>query len=312
MNGTRKMTSILAQAELHPLKTDPACYIGSEIRIASHVDDYLITASSDQILEIFMTNLEKASDVDKRGIPRKFLGIECTLKTEIKEWNRRRNNRQTISSMHLTQTKIIEALCEQCSVLYRASTPCRSDADLSITRPTEDETVNPTAYQSIIGSLSYISQMTRPDIMFIISKLAQRNVNLAKRHWEATIRVLQYLYGTKDYSHTIRAGSSQRVTIYVDTSYDLGENGRSQTGTVTLSSTEAEYIAMTVAAQEAAWLKMLLEEIGEKKIIPVVVTDNEGAKRLTENPISHRRTKHIQIRFHYIREQLKEGKLEVK
>jgi N-acetylglutamate synthase/N-acetylornithine aminotransferase len=68
---------------------------------------------------------------------------------------------------------------------------------------------------------------------------------------------------------------------------------------VALSSTEAEYIAMTVAAQEATWLKMLLEEIGEK-MIPVVVTDNEGAKKLTENPIFHRRTKHIQIRFHYI------------
>jgi hypothetical protein len=165
--------------------------------------------------------------------------------------------------------------------------------------------------------------------MFIVSKLAQRNANPAKRHWEAAIRVLQYLYGTQDYSHTIRAGSSWRVTIYIDASYGVGENGRSQTGTVTcigdiaigwssckqevvaLSSTEAEYIAMTVAAQEAAWLKMLLEEIGEK-IIPVVVTDNEGAKKLTENPIFHRRTKHIQIRFHYIRELLKEGKLEVK
>jgi hypothetical protein len=76
---------------------------------------------------------------------------------------------------------MIEALCEQYSVSYRPSTPCRSDADLSITRPTEDETVNPTAYQSIIGSLSYISQMTRPDIMFIISKLAQRNANPAEK-----------------------------------------------------------------------------------------------------------------------------------
>jgi hypothetical protein len=97
-----EMTGILAQVGLHPLKTDPACYIGSGIRIASHVDDYLITTSSDQIFELFMTNLEKALDMDKRGIPRKFLGIECTPKTEFKEWNRGRNNRQTISSMYLT------------------------------------------------------------------------------------------------------------------------------------------------------------------------------------------------------------------
>jgi hypothetical protein len=150
------MTGILVQAELHPLIIDPACYIGSGIRIAIHVDDYLITISSDQIFEIFMTNLEKALDVDKRGTLRKFLGIEYTPKTEFKEWNRGRNNRQTISSMHLTQTKIMDALCEQYSVLYRALILCRSDADLSITRPTEDETVNPTAYQSIISSLSFL------------------------------------------------------------------------------------------------------------------------------------------------------------
>jgi hypothetical protein len=59
----------------------------------SHVDDYLITTSSDQIFELFMTNVEKALDVDKRGTPRKFLGIESTPKTEFKEWNRGRNNR---------------------------------------------------------------------------------------------------------------------------------------------------------------------------------------------------------------------------
>jgi hypothetical protein len=82
-----EMTSILAQAGLHPLKTDPTYYIGSGIRIASHIDDYLITISFDQIFELFMTNLEKALDMDKRGTPRKFLGIECTPKTEFKEWN---------------------------------------------------------------------------------------------------------------------------------------------------------------------------------------------------------------------------------
>jgi hypothetical protein len=71
-----------------------------------------------------MTNLEKALYMDKQGIQRKFLGIECTPKTEFKDWNRGRNNRQTISSIHLTQIKMIEALCEQYSVSYRASIPC--------------------------------------------------------------------------------------------------------------------------------------------------------------------------------------------
>jgi hypothetical protein len=104
------MPGILALAGLYLLKTDLACYIGSGIWIASYVDDYLITISSNQIFELFMTNLEKAVDVNMGGTPRKFLGIEYTPKIKFKEWNRGRNNRQTISSIHLTQTQMIQAL----------------------------------------------------------------------------------------------------------------------------------------------------------------------------------------------------------
>ena len=106
--------------------------------------------------------------------------------------------------------------------------------------------------------------MTRPDIYYIVSSLARRNAKASQRHMEAAIRVLQYLFHTKTLGHTISAGTG--VTIWADASHG-GEGGKGQTGIIScigdtaigwssrrqnivaLSSTEAEYVALTAAAQ---------------------------------------------------------------
>jgi hypothetical protein len=77
---------------------------------------------------------------------------------------------------------------------------------------------------------------------------------------------------------------------------------------VALSVTEAEYIAITSGAQDAIWLRQLYLELGEITT-PKLMTDNAGAKQLAKNPSFHRRTKHIDIRYHFIREQLSKGEL---
>jgi hypothetical protein len=79
---------------------------------------------------------------------------------------------------------------------------------------------------------------------------------------------------------------------------------------VAISITEAEYIALTCGAQEAVWIKARLNELGINTV-PMVMTDNDGAKKLAQNPGFHRRTKHINIRYHYIRNQLSQGELTV-
>ena len=74
---------------------------------------------------------------------------------------------------------------------------------------------------------------------------------------------------------------------------------------VALSSTEAEYMAATEAAKEATWLKGLLEEIDSKSYIPVINIDSQSALYLCKDPMYHERTKHIDVRFHYIRKKVK-------
>lgn len=304
-----EMTGILSQAGLQPLKSDPACYIGKGIRMASHVDDYLVTVEEKSISDELIESLEKAVGLEVKGIPRKFLGMEC-------HW--------TENSVTLTQTQAIEALCDAHNITFGATTPLQPDCDTSEATD-QDELIDRTTYQRLIGSLLYISQMTRPDIMHVVSVLARRNAKAARRHWEAALRLLRYLHQTKAWGHTLRGGDG--ICVWVDASYG-GENGRSQTGTVTcfgetaigwssrkqdvvsLSVTEAEYIALTAGAQDAIWVKQLLAELGEVST-PEIVTDNAGAQQLSKNPGFHRRTKHIAIRYHYIREQLSKGELTI-
>jgi hypothetical protein len=72
--------------------------------------------------------------------------------------------------------------------------------------------------------------------------------------------------------------------------------------TVALSTVEAEYMAASAATQEAVHLRNVLEALGEKQILPTVVfCDNQGAIQLTQNPVSHSRTKHIDVRAHFVR-----------
>jgi hypothetical protein len=83
--------------------------------------------------------------------------------------------------------------------------------------------------------------------------------------------------------------------------------------TPALSSTEAEYIAVSRATQEAIWLRQLLEELGHKQTVPTELQcDNQGALALIRNPGNHPRTKHIAIRYHYIREAVVSGQLQVR
>lgn len=81
--------------------------------------------------------------------------------------------------------------------------------------------------------------------------------------------------------------------------------------TVALSTAEAEYIALSQAAQERIWLKRLLGDLGVKSMSTVILEDNRGAIAIAKNPVNHSRTKHIDIRYHYIRECVQNGQIQL-
>jgi hypothetical protein len=149
-------------------------------------------------------------------------------------------------------------------------------------------------------------------------------------HWVAVKHVLRYLKGTLDYELCYRKCESLKLIGYSDADWASStDDRRSVTGycfslseagpliswksrkqpTVALSSCEAEYIALAATVQESLYLIQLLDEL-EKCNSPVLIfEDNQGTIALAKNPVHHQRSKHIDVRYHFIRSELKNGKI---
>lgn len=177
-------------------------------------------------------------------------------------------------------------------------------------------------YQNLIGCLMYLTVNSRPDIAYVTSYLSQFNTCFTKEHWNAAKRVLQYLKGTLNYSLVYRR-CKEPLRGYCDADWaNCPIDRKSYTGytfklsggpvswesrkqpTVALSSTEAEYMALASATKEACYLRRFVHEI-TGKLTPVrLASDSQSAINLVRNPIHHNRTKHIDTRFHFIREKV--------
>lgn len=180
-----------------------------------------------------------------------------------------------------------------------------------------------TPYRELLGTLMYLAQGTRPDIAYAVSSLSQWNTSFKKVHWTCAKRVLRYLKDTINHGiHYTRSG--RNLIAYTDADWgSCSLDRRSYTGsvfllanaaiswesqkqrTVALSSTEAEYTALSDAAKEAIYISRFLSEIGLSSLSKVTMyNDNQGAANLAANPVFHSRSKHIDIRCHFIREVL--------
>ena len=177
-------------------------------------------------------------------------------------------------------------------------------------------------YQSLIGSLLYVQIGTRPDIAFAVSRLAQYAANPSPQHLKLAQYVLGYLVGTKDMCIRYDGVQGDGLHGYSDSSLgDQTDDRHSTSGyvfllgdgavswssrkqrTVAQNTTEAEYMAMADAANQAAWYRSFLEELGYSVDEPIPLHgDNKGAIDLALNPVTGRRSKHIEIRHHVIRE----------
>ena len=189
-------------------------------------------------------------------------------------------------------------------------------------------------YQSLLGSLMYLMLSTRPDLAFTISTLSKFSSAPLPIHRAAAKRVLPYLKATK--ALALSFSSKQRdaqLVGFSDSDWGSDRNDRKFTsgyvfpigGTaiswkykkqavVALSSTEAGYIGTSEATREAIWHQRLLLEITEshqpRHLQPLLV-DNQGAIKLAENPRFHKRRKHIDIKYHFVRQAYENGLITV-
>jgi hypothetical protein len=185
-------------------------------------------------------------------------------------------------------------------------------------------------YQTVIGSLLYLMLGTRPDIAYAVTKLAQFAANPSQEHLDKALYICRYLVGTSQYRLTYDGDCGEGLAACTDSDWASEPDGRrSQTGfflkmaggliswtsraqkTIALSSTEAEYMALSDCSRQVVWMHTLLGELGyHLKAIPVC-GDNQGSIFIASNPVTEKRSKHIDIRYHYIREVVGKGLVEL-
>jgi hypothetical protein len=182
-------------------------------------------------------------------------------------------------------------------------------------------------YRSVIGSLMYLMVSTRPDLAAPLSILSRFLANPGLVHWEAAKRVLRYLKGTTSIGLRYeRTGCSEPVAFCDANWASCPDTRRSSTGYVFLmsggavswccrrqsttaqSSCESEYMAAVEAVRESIWQRTFLQEIGCEVTRPTVIgCDSDSAIKLTADPVYHERTKHIDVRVHFIRDHVRRG-----
>ncbi|KAG8473481.1 hypothetical protein CXB51_035654 [Gossypium anomalum] len=295
---------------------------GSFVYLLLYVDDMLIAAKDKGDIRKVKAQLSEEFEMKDLGPAKKILGMEILRDRKA-------------SKLYLSQKGYIEKVL--CRFNMQSAKPVsaplaahfRLSSALSPQSDDEIEYMSHVPYSSAVGSLMYAMVCSRPDLSYAVSAVSRYMANPGKEHWKAVQWILRYLRGTTDVC--LQFGRTKDGVIgYVDADFarDL-DRRRSLTGyvftirgcairwkatlqtTVALSTTEAEYMAITEAYKEAIWLKGLFSELNEDLQISTVFCDSQSAIFLTKDQMFHERTKHIDVRYHFVRDIIARGDIVV-
>ena len=282
----------------------------NQITILFWVDDIIIACKDMTMINNTKEILHKRFKMDDRGELKWFLGID---------FSRNSDGHYTMSQTRYTEDILRKFGMEPCK-----PTPTPAEKNLQLKQATAEENskIEDYPYRQIIGSLMYLMTATRPDICWTVSKLSQFLDQPGPEHVTALKHLLRYLQGTKTINLTFTPNKGH-LQGYTDSDWASDEESRrSTTGyiftfggtpiswrtrkqpTVALSSCEAEYMAMTEAVKEMIHLRQFCTSLGMIQPQQTIIhCDNQGAIALTtKRPGQLNRTKHIDVRHHFIRE----------
>lgn len=276
-----------------------------------YVDDLLFTSDDEELLNEFKRNMKDEFDMTDLGKMRYFLGIEVIQKAD---------------GIFICQRKYAAELIERFEMENYNSVCNLIVPGQKVSRDEVGVKVDSTLYKQMVGSLMYLTA-TRPDLMFVVSLISRFMANPTELHQAVAKRIMRYLKGTLDFGIWYRRGGKGELLGYTDSDYagDI-DDSKSTSGyvflmsggavawssrkqpIVTLSSTEAEYVAAATCACQAIWMRRVLKEIGhEQEDQMVLFCDNTSTIKLSKNAVMHGKSKHIRVRYHFLRDLAKEG-----
>jgi len=316
-------------------KVDKCLFLRSDCILVVYVDDCLFFSRSDTVLNDLITSLEQDFVLTHEGDVGAFLGIDV--------------RRHEDGALELIQPGLIQKIVVECGLEENSQihdTPSKSEI---LQRADPDNLPRETTwnYRMLIGMLTYLSASSRPDISYAVHQCARFSVNPQRCHELAVKRIVRYLKGTNTQGFHLRPATERRLDCYVDadftgnwtpaTSHDPN-SVKSRTGYVilfascpvlwasklqseiALSTTEAEYIALSQAMRDLIPMRSLLQEISTITKMDIgntrtyrskVYEDNKGCVDVIKSPKVNPRTRHISIKYHHFREHVTNGNIEV-
>ncbi len=317
----QKLNEIMKKFKFEKNPADDSVYIkhmesNLKIIVAVYVDDLIIISNNLEEIEVFKKGIKKLYNVKDLGELSLILGMR---------WKRNHGERKST----LKQTDYIQEILKKFGMQDSkiVSTPAvKMDEEESKSLPTNQK------YMEVVGSLIYLTTCTRPDIAYAVSKVSEHLKNPTEKDWITVKRILRYLKGTQEIGLVFGGSEAKRdLEGWADADWAGDAKSRlSRTGyvfkiaggaiswsskkqaSIALSTAEAEYVSGCLGTQEAVWLRRFIEGLGEKLNTPILNMDNQGAIALGKNPVHHNRTKHIDIKYHFIREKVLNGEIDLR
>ena len=288
---------------------------GKRVIVSVYVDDLIYTGDDDIMLGEFKESMMKEFDMSDLGKMRFFQGIEVM----------QLDGGIFISHKNYASELLKKFGMKDCNPVHNPVV-----TGFKISKDINGTEVDGSVYKQLVGSLMYLTT-TRPDIMYAVSIISRYMSKPTEMHFSAAKRVLRYLQGTTGFGIFYQRKGKEELVGFTDSDYAGCVDDRKSTSgyvfilsgaavawcsrkqaIVTLSTTEAEFVAAAACACQLVWMKRVLQKIGYNgSDSPVIYCDNSSTIKLSRNPVMHGKSKHIDVRFHFLRNLVNEGALQL-
>ena len=318
------LRNYLNKLGFYETESDKSLFVSEDKQmfIAVYVDDLLIFGKDMERIDLIKDGLKDQFKMTDLGAASHYLGMEI------------RRNRAGFT-INLVQTTYLNKVVkkfgfEGCSTVSTPMDPGLLNSVMPSITQADEDTIR--WYGAAVGSLMYAMVTTRPDIAFALSVVSKYCSNPSAAHVGAVDRIFKYIAGTTEIGLTFDGSTDLGLVGYSDADYNGAIDGRCSTGgwlylfaggpiswsskrqsAPAQSTCEAEYMALNEAGKEAIWLRYILRDLGLIKEADSTLLwgDNKGSISLSGNPEFHRKTKHIESKWHWIRKQVELGVLNI-
>ncbi|CAM8877731.1 unnamed protein product [Rhodiola kirilowii] len=315
-----RFSTFLIQLGFRCSSVDPSLFVFSKgttlLYLLVYVDDIILTGNDPNLLQTFILRIDREFSIKDLGRLGYFLGLEVSY---------------TSSGLFVGQAKYARDILSRAGLDEVAPVHTPLSVSTQLVSGTDAPFSDPTLFRSLVGAIQYLT-ITRPDIAFAVNSVSQFLQAPRDEHFKAVKRILRYVKGTIHFGLSISPSSASATVLgYSDADWaSCLETRRSTYGyaiflggnlvswsakkqpTVSRSSCESEYRALANTSAEMIWLSNLLRDLrASPSTTPLLLCDNNSAIFLAQNPVAHKRAKHIDIDYHFVRELISSSKIKI-